>query len=504
MKVLLINPPFHRLKGFGHIYYPLGLGYLSSVAKNLGFEARIYNADVPDINEKLINSENYSEKIKSHKKYIEALDDSSHYVWKEISDVIARFRPDIVGITVMTAKYASAIKVSEIAKGIGDSQIKVIWGGPHPTICAKEVIGEASVDFAVSGEGEETFMELLAGLQAGADDFEGIKGLAHKKGGVTQVNAPRELAQDLDVFSFPDRKAMVFPERYFTGSFGNMVTSRGCPFLCGYCSAKSIWSRKSRFRSIDSVFLEIRAIRSEFGTKNFYFWDDSFTVNRKRTVEICNKMIAEQLNISWGCTTRVDLLDEELLHLMKKAGCDYISIGIESGSERILKLIEKNITVQQIRKAAGMLKQSGIPFEAFFMVGFPDETAEDIEDTFSLMKQMEGASVCFSIFTPYPGSSQFDAAKRYGLIPDKVNWSDYSHQSSENYFVKGLSRQEFKGYVDRISQWVDEKNARGLDVGRLFAKSLAELPDLIRRPGIALHKCRTFLGIFKRRLFCRC
>jgi len=501
MKVLLINPPFHRLKGFGHTYYPLGLGYLCAVANRLGVEARIYNAETPDINEKLNHAENYNQKIKSHKKYTDALNDSEHYVWKEINDVISSYHPDVVGITVMTAKYASALKISEIVKSINGGHIKTVWGGPHPTICTKEVIGEPLVDFVVLGEGEETFEELLMELKRGEDNFGKIKGLAYKTNGILRVNPVRELVQDLDKLPSPDRENILYPERYFPNSFGNMITLRGCPFLCGYCSAKSIWSRKVRYRGIDSIILEIRLIKERYGSRDFYFWDDSFTLNRDRVAAICNRLINEALNISWGCTTRVDLLDEEILLLMKKAGCDYISIGIESGSERILKIVEKDITIKQIKAAVEMIKMSKIPFEAFFMIGFPDETREDIEKTFQLMKEMDGGTVCFSIFTPYPGSAQFETAKRYGLIPEKINWSDYSHQSSENYFVKDISREQFKEYVDRFSKWVDSKNTKDLNVTRLFSKAFNEFPNLVRRPGVAFHKCKTLLGIFKRRLF---
>ena len=501
IKVLLINPPFHRLKGLGHIYYPIGLGYLCAVANKLGMEARIYNAEAPDINEKLNYSEQFNQQIKSHKKYIDALNDSGHYVWKEINDVIASFRPDVVGITVMTSKYASARKVSEIAKGINGGHTKIIWGGPHPTLCTQDVIGEPLVDFVVSGEGEETFEELLTELVKGEGNLGNVKGLAYKVNGIAQINPARELVQNLDNLSLPDRENILYPERYFPNSFGNMITLRGCPFLCGYCSAKSIWSKKARYRSIDNVVSEISWVKERYGSRDFYFWDDSFTLNRDRVINICNVLISSALNISWGCTTRVDLLDQEMLFLMKRAGCDYISIGVESGSERILKIIEKNITVKQIKNAVAMINKSKIPFEAFFMIGFPDEKKEDIEKTFQLMKEINGGTVCFSIFTPYPGSAQFEIAKRYGLIPAKINWSDYSHQGSENYFVKDIPREQFKEYVDKLSNWVDSKNTRDLNVCRLFLRALNEFPNLVKRPSVVFHKCKTLLGILKRKLF---
>lgn len=501
MRILLINPPFHRLKGFGHVYYPLGLGYLSSVAIKLGIESMIYNAEAPDINEKLNNSEEYNQKIKSHKKYIAALNDSGHYVWKEVEDVIRRYRPDIIGISVMTAKYGSALKISEIAKNITSGNATVVWGGAHPTICAKEVIREPLVDFAVLGEGEETFEELLRQLHSGHDDFGKIKGLAYKDKGITKINQARELCDDLDKFLPPNRERIFYPERYFADSFGNMITLRGCPFHCGYCSANNIWSRKVRYRRIENVVSEIRHIKEKYASKEFYFWDDSFTLNRSRVISLCNELINASLGINWGCTTRVDLLDDELLFLMKKAGCDYISIGIESGSDRILKIIEKGITTQQIKKAVQMLRASKISFEAFFMVGFPDETKQDLQKTFQLMKALGNSPVCFSIFTPYPGSVQFESAKNYGLIPEKINWSDYSHQSSENYFVKDISRVQFKEYVDHISLWVDSKNAKDLKISRLFVKALSEFSNLVKRPALVFHKLKTLLKILRRKLF---
>lgn len=501
MKVLLINPPFHRLKGFGHIYYPLGLGYLCAVANKIGVEVRIYNAEAPDIKEKLNYSESYSEKIRSHKKYIAALNDNNHYVWKEIAGIINSYRPDAVGITVMTAKYASAIKISAIAKNMSNHFPKVIWGGPHPSIRTKEVIDEPLVDFVVSGEGEETFEELLLDLEKGSSNFEDIKGLAYKTNGIVRINPARGLINNLDKLPQPDRKSILFPERYFTNSFADLITSRGCPFLCGYCSAKNIWSRKCRYRSVDNVMAEIRSIKDGYRAKNFYFWDDTFTLDRKRVVDICNALIKESLNIRWGCTTRVDLLDEEILLLMKMAGCDYISVGVESGSERILKIIEKNISIQQIKRAFELLKASGITFEAFFMIGFPDETKEDIEKTFQLMKEIKGGSICFGIFTPYPGSAQFDRAQKYGLIPEKINWSDYSHQSSENYFVKDISREQFSEYVDKISAWVDSKNIKDLKVRRLLLKTFNEFPNLIRAPSVFFRKCNTLFNILKKANF---
>ena len=499
MKVLLINPPCHRLKGFGHIYHPLGLGYLCAIAEKLGIEAKIYNAEAPDFNEKLCNFESHTDKLRSQKKYIDALNDNNHYVWKEAREVIDTFRPDIIGITVMTVKYPSAKRISEMAKTL-DRHIKVVWGGPHPTICTKEVINEPTVDFVVFGEGEQTFEELLLAILA-KNCFDKIKGLAYKENGVVKINPSRELIKDLDRLPLTDRVNVLYPERYTSNSFGHLITTRGCPFSCGYCSAKNIWSRACRYRTVENVVTEIRWVIEKYNTKNFYFWDSSFTVSRKHAMAICKRLIDDSLDINWGCETRVDTVDLEMLKMMKKAGCQMIRLGVESGSERILNNIQKNITIEQAKKAVRMIKNCKIPFEIFIMIGFPDETQEDIDKTFHLMKEIKGGAVCFSIFVPYPGTALFDVAQMHGLIPERINWGDIYPQNEENCFVKGMTKEQFRKNVYKFSHLVDSKNAENLKIGTLILKTLKEFHDLIKTPFLIFHKCNTFMKILKRKIF---
>lgn len=454
MRILLINPPFQRLMGVKSIYFPNGLGYLAAVLREEGFVVGIYNAENPY--EKLSEASNIM-LFQQYYKYIHALRDEGHYVWQEVKETLSSFKPDLVGITVMTAKYGSAIKVSSLCRGFNPS-IKVIWGGPHPTIQPKEALQNISVDFVVRGEGEVTIVELCQALAKGDHNFSRIAGLSFKENGEATHNQARKLIENLDEIPLPAKDLSLYSGRYSKESMGGIITSRGCPFDCAFCGAQNIWERKVRFKSPEIVIKEIVEVCKRYKTKEFWFWDDSFTINRNRVFELCQKIIEKKLNILWGCTTRVDIVDDELLKKMKEAGCNMIEFGIESGSERILKLIKKNISLDQVREAVKLIRKHRIDWKAFFMVGFPDEMKEDIEKTKSLIKELDPRGVVLSIFTPYAGSELYDRTINLGLISSQPDWSQFSHQSPENHFVKNISKKEFQKIVTDLANTVDSHN----------------------------------------------
>lgn len=504
IKVLLIDPPFQRLKGVAQAYFPMGLGYLCAyLSQDSRINAMIYNAEAPDPSEKTMLHANYQDMLNLHDRYISALKDDDHYVWHEIEKVIRDFRPDILCVTVMTAKYAAALKISSIAKSL-NSGCKVVWGGHHPTIDCERVFQEPLIDFVIRGEGEITLKKLVDLIAEGKDSDPNslslIEGLSYRSGSKVFHNAGRELIKDLDSLPFPARDKVLFKERYLSSSWGDVITLRGCPFKCGYCSAHSVWTRKVRYRELDKVIDEIRAVMSEHRTAEFKFCDDSFTLNRGRALELCRRLKELKPRIRWWCMTRVDLLDDELVSEMKASGCTSISIGVESGSARMLENIHKDITVEKVESAAALLDRYKLKYEAYFLIGFPEETKEDIEETFGLMKRMRQGSVCFSIFTPYPGTEQYDIAKRHGLIPENPDWSRFSHQSRENHFVKNLSRKELDHYVETISRWVDDNNLRNTSVFSLFWKTLLNFGSLIRRPRLIVGKSKTLRTILKNKM----
>lgn len=458
MKILLINPPFQRLKRVKTGGFPVGLGYLASALREAGFECMIYNAELPTREEGCLEHTDNLSLMKRHNEYIKSLSDKDHVVWKEIGSLLYAFQPDLVGITVMTAKLGPATEVSKLCKRYRKDCF-VVWGGPHPTIQFREVMENEEVDFLVSGEGEETIVELCQLLSDNKyDALKNVRGLSFKHNGKIIQNSPRPLIRDLDTLPFPARDALLFPDRYSSASLGMAVTMRGCPFNCAYCCAPNFWGHKVRYRSIDNVVEELKQIESVYGVRELSFWDDSFTVNRRRTIDLCQKMIEANVNVVWECSTRVDLLDKELLDIMKGAGCRCIDVGIETGSNRMLQKIDKGISVNSIRNAIKLMEKAGMAWRAFFMIGYPEETKDDIEKTYELIRNIRPLKMWLSIFTPYPGTKLYNVSRTLNLIPEKPDWSNYSHQSPENYFVKYMKKEEVDLYVRRIAGFVDKYN----------------------------------------------
>jgi len=392
-KVLLISPPWYRIFGGSSFASPLGLCYIAAVLEEHGYDVVIYNADFKN-NLELISDREITAR---YDEYLRILKNINHPLWKEIQRVISYQSPDIVGISVTTAKYGSALNISHLVK-IFDPKIPVVWGGVHPTILPEETIKNKDVDIVVRGEGEYTFLDLIENI----DNLNDVLGITYKENDKIIHNPNRPLIQNLDELPFPARHLLLEKENYPPEAFGNIFASRGCPYNCIFCASHKVWTRKVRYRSPENVVDEIKYIQKTFKTHHFRFEDDSFTINKKWVYEICNLLIKEKLNIQWTTETRADIVTDDLIKKMKLAGCKNITIGVESGNEKILKKIKKGITIEQIKNANKILKQNGVGLSAFFMIGFPWETKREINNTISLMKELDPSIAVFSVATPYP------------------------------------------------------------------------------------------------------
>ncbi len=449
-----------RFMGINMAYIPLGLGYLTRYLKTNDISASVYNADLPKEGEKEnISSPSYNELLNRHPMYIEALDNDHHEIWSEIAEIISKSKPEVIGITVMSAKLPSAIKVAQIAKEY-DSGCKVVLGGPHATIAPDELLSFNIVDFVVRGEGEHTLHELCKTIRSNKNVFTEIEGLSFKVEGKIIHNADRPLEKDINNFPFPDREDFLGINRYSKDNISSIITSRGCPYDCTFCSAKTTWTRKVRYRDVDNVIEEIIMLKNKYAIPSYFFWDDSFTVNRSRTEELLDKIITNKINLPWECTTRADLLDDKLLSKMKAAGCFSIDIGLETASNRMLNIIKKNITMETCYQAFSLLVKHNMNYGVFLMVGFPEETEEDILKTIEYAKNSTATTLCFSVFTPYPGCESYERAKEMGMIDTKLDWSKYSHQSLENYFCKNIDREKYFQLVQSLAEIVDKHNKK--------------------------------------------
>lgn len=501
MKILLIDPPFYRFIDYYNRFFPLGLSYLAAVLQREEYEVMIYDADC-NINPSKMD---FTRLEDDYPIYLKSLQDDDHLIWQELREVFHNFSPDIVGITVWTTFAASAFKIASIIKKM-NKDMPVIMGGPHISIKYDEVLKICpDVDILVRGEGEETFLEMVRTMKGKVDvkfevkELKDICGISYRKNGKIFHNPPRNFIKGLDTIPFPARDLLLNNASYNSEDMGLLMTSRGCPYNCTYC-ATSIWERKTRYRSPDNVIEEIKFVMDTYGTTQFTFKDDSFTVNRRRVHEFCDRLIKENIKIKWDCNTRVDLVDEELLRKMKKSGCNSIKVGIETGSGKILKLINKKITFDQCRRTAKLFKKAGIHWTGYFMAGVPSETKEDIYSTLKFMRELKPDYASFCTYEPFPGTELFKIGLEKGLTKSGQTLEDFYNTSPKYYYVKDnkrridtMSNEDFKKLEDEIKTAFNKYN-RGFV--RLFSRLIARSGVYFNEPKILLADIKKFLAWF--------
>lgn len=458
-KILLIEPPFHRLYNdkMSLDKLPLSLGYISSsIKENTNWDVKIYNADF--YSPSIATSTSFLTGI-GFKNYVKNLMDEEYCVWLEIKKYIKEFNPSVVGITTKSQNYQSACNTAKIIKEINPA-IKIIIGGPHVSLTSDEDLNWEYVDITVKGEGEETIIDILKAIDTNLG-YENIDGISYKLNHSIKKNIPRSQIQDLDKLTSPYKYVKTILkdfEKYPLNSFRSIFATRGCPYNCTFCGSGKIWGHKVRFRSVKNVIDEINELR-KIGVNYFNFDDDTFGATSKYITELCNSLIENCKGLKWSCELHVRLINDNHLSVMKKAGCDLIKIGIESGNNEILKQIRKNITIEEALNASKLINKHHIHAMGFFMVGFPQETIETLKDTINAIKKFNGY-VTYSIFTPYIGTDAYDYCKSNGLIPEMFDVSKYNHQSPENCFCLNIKHDEFRLIASDAEKVVDAKNAK--------------------------------------------
>ncbi|MCX5702956.1 MAG: radical SAM protein, partial [Candidatus Omnitrophica bacterium] len=412
--------------------------------------------------------------------YLSNLKNLSASIWKEVKTTILEYKPTVVGISAKSQNFTSACIVAGLVKEI-DEKIMVVAGGPHPSMVGAQVLECTAIDLAVRGEGEVTIVELLKAIDSGAG-FDSIKGLIYRKDNLKVENPPRGFIEDLDSLTFPyifAKEVLKDYNKYPKAAFGYIFAARGCPYNCFFCGSRNIWGRQVRLRSPGNVVKEIKALQKE-GIRLFYFVDDNFGVDKKYLVDLCDALIDNCPGIKWNCEFHVNLVEDEVISLMKKAGCFLIQIGIESGNNEILKKMRKGITIEEAYAAARTVKKYGIHLQAFFIIGFPQETEESLNDTVTAMKKISCDVLTYSIFTPYPGTEAFKSCKERGLIPDDYDISLYNHQSPANHFCMYMPKDRFRRLASKIERAVDRKN-RINRIKRIFSLTTF---DIIKELGM--------------------
>jgi len=418
MKVLLINPPISKEEVYAKYSVgapslpPLGLCYLAAMLLKEGFEVRILDCTVEGT------------------------------TLAQLRDRVEEYAPAVVGVTSTTVSYPVAREVLRVVKEV-DRGIKTILGGAHISAIPLQTMEECDcLDIGVIGEGEYTLVEIVRRLADG-QPLTRIKGTLLRQNGQVLMNEPRPPITNLDEIPFPARHLLrdlrLYSHTPFRGAkfTTTMITSRGCPFSCRYCD-QSIFGRRWRTHSPGYVISEISFLRERYGVDFISFEDDNFLLSKRRVESICRKMIEGSLNVGWSCLGRANEVDEEILPLMREAGCKNIYIGIESGSPRILKLINKRISIEETRRGIELIKRFGINVTGSFILGLPTETKEEIEETIDLALSLPLDGVSFFMFTPYPNTELRDLALQHGRVSE--DWKDYSgHPGVLPFVPDGLS-----------------------------------------------------------------
>jgi len=461
----LIEPPFYRLyhDNFSLVKYPLALGYLSGAIMNgTDWKVQAYNADFNTNNSITVSSEYLSGK--GHYHYLDVLNNISSPIWKEVEDAIRDFSPLVVGISSKSQNFASARIVAQITKMI-DQDIHVVLGGPHASMAGESVFECEDIDIACIGEGEETIVDLLNEIEKDSPDLTAIKGIYFREGSNIVKTEHRSYIDNLDALKYPIISAPIVLkdfDDYPPQAFSYIFAIRGCPYQCIFCGSVNIWSRKVRYRSPENVLNEIKEIMKY--TKHIFFDDDTFGVRKEYIHQLCELMINECPDLTWGCEMSVKLISDDIVASMKAAGCISMMLGIESGNDDMLKKIKKNITVSQALEAIDIVKNSRIKVSTFFVVGFPEETEQSFLDTLSLIRSIRSDSIILSIFTPYPGTETFEQCRQLNLVDDSFDVSLYNHQSPDNHFTAHIDKGRFHKLTNDIIKVVDRKN----NVNRLF------------------------------------
>jgi len=441
MDILLIEPPYKALKGIGSEYgYSMSTVNLAAWLQNHGMDTAILSGNLlSDLPSQASFSFDVREYAEGQKRYQEILADDTHIIWRKISETIEDCNPKMVGITYLTPIMHSAQKVASLVKEF-DENIVVIAGGHHPSFCPEETLKNPDIDIVVRGEGEIPLLELCNAFLSGKPDLKTIRGIHFRENGGIVGTADSDLIPDLDSLPFPARE-LVLNCDYDRYRLHYMITARGCPYNCTFCSDKKLWKGKVRRRSLKNVMEEMKQLSRTYDIKYVDIVDGTFTYDRRYLTDFCNEMIQEGLGIKWRCSARYDNLDQKIIDLMKKADCNGLYLGLESGSQKILDSIDKKTTVEDIVKTSEIIHQSGIISVTAILLGLPQEDARDIEDTLDLMERIKTSIFDINNFVPLPGTPLYDGRQ--------VDWKKVGFKSFENHFTENISEDALKEYINR-------------------------------------------------------
>lgn len=439
-KVMLIFPPVViSPESPKQIMPPLGIAYLAAYLR-ADYEIRLLDAAV----------EGYNQERRLNNGLV-----CYGLSFDQIKQQIVDFQPDIVGISCL---YSSQFPVvSQICADIKtiDQDINTVIGGSHPSFFAEKCLRNENIDFIIIGEGEQSFKDLLAAICSGAD-YSGIDGLAFKFNGRVQINSKKQWIENIDNIPFPARDLLPL-DKYYRISLPmglvsrqtpamNLITSRGCPFECTFCSSCNFWGRRYRPRSVGNIIKEMQQLKV-MGIKEIKFFDDNLTLDKSRAKQLFQTMINHDFKFTWNTPNGIaaQTLDPEMIGLMKESGCYEITLAVESGDPDVLRnVLKKPTDLNQIEAITKIIKAHGIDTYGFFIIGFPQETKAQIFKTLNFMNKLALDRVSLFIANPLPGTQIFEYCKQKGYLKDL-------DEAGCDYFKSKFQTEEFDGkFLEKI------------------------------------------------------
>jgi radical SAM superfamily enzyme YgiQ (UPF0313 family) len=475
-RIVFVNPPYERISpGYSFIKHitnrspSLGLLHLAAQVRQHGYEPSIIESDILGL---------------------EA---------EDVAKRVIKARPRFVGITLFTVGVAESAKIARKVKAALPATT-IIVGGPHISSMGVETIERfAEFDVAVNGEGEKILIELLAAIERG-DDLTTVRGVIYRDamGRVRSTPAPMT-PNELDDLPFPAWDLLPnFPRGYPlavydypAGPVATIAASRGCPFHCKFCDTSTFGARV-RYYSPKKVFEMMKHLNTRYGVRHVLFVDDLFLASRLRTQELCNLIIESGLKMTWSCAARVDTVKPDLLALMKQAGCWQISYGLETGSDEMLRKMDKSARVVKSEQAVNWTAAANIRVKGLFMLGYPGESSESIEMTKEFVRRIPMTIMNLTKFTPYPGSPVY--RELYGTSIRDDHWERMNGMNFV-WAPEGISVDELdRHYLEVIKSFYRQKRVR-----RAYVKISLKHPEHLVRlarcgVGYAMAKTRSFLS----------
>ena len=387
---------------------PTDLMYLAAIARDCGFQC----------------------KIKDYSINAETVEDF-------ISD-LKSFSPDYLLINVATPTLDKDLSVCSVAKKVLPNLITIAKGAYFLSENVTVLEKFTDLDIIIRGEAELTLKDILLGKQ-----FSQVAGITYRQNSLILSNSDRPFIDNLDELPFPAREFVdmnIYRRPDNNKKQAVIKVSRGCPFHCFFCLATPVSGKKVRMRSVDNIISEIKECKEKYGVTNFLFWSDIFDLNRDWTIELCQRLKDEKLNIVWSSNTRADTADYELAKIMKESGCGLVSIGIESGSQFMLDKMGKKITLEQVRSTVSAFRKAGVKVYGYFVLGLPWETKETAEMTIKFAKELDLSYANFYTATAFPGTRFWEYALSNGLFDNEDKYkSAYYYPSVKTH---SLSKEE--------------------------------------------------------------